>query len=50
MGLPKLKTKLSVEDYLEGEKVSPVKHEYVEGEVYAMAGASDNHIRIVVDI
>ena len=47
MGLPKLKTKISVEDYLEGEKVSPVKHEYVEGEVYAMAGASDNHSRIV---
>jgi len=30
MGLPKLKTKISVEDYLEGE-------------VYAMAGASDSH-------
>jgi Uma2 family endonuclease len=43
MGLPKLKTKISVADYLEGEKVSPVKHEYIEGEVYAMAGASDDH-------
>ena len=47
MGLPKLKTKISVEDYLEGEKISPVKHEFVEGEVYAMAGTSDNHNRIV---
>ena len=46
MGLPKLKTKISVEDYLEGEKISPVRHEYVEGEVYAMAGTSDNHSRI----
>ncbi len=46
MGLPKLKTKISVEDYLEGEKISPVKHEFVEGEVYAMAGTSDNHSRI----
>ncbi len=46
MGLVKLKTKISVEDYLEGEKISPVKHEYVEGEVYAMAGTSDNHARI----
>lgn len=46
MGLLKFKTKLSVEDYLEGEKVSPVRYEYVEGEVYAMAGASDNHNRI----
>lgn len=46
MGLPKLKTKISVEDYLEGEKISPVKHEFVEGEVYAIAGTSDNHSRI----
>lgn len=43
MGLPKLKTKISVQEYLEGEKISPVKHEYIEGEVYAMAGASDAH-------
>ena len=46
MGLPKLKTKISVKDYLEGEKISSVKHEFVNGEVYAMAGASDNHNRI----
>lgn len=50
MGLPKLKTKLSVEDYLEGEKVSPIRHEFVDGEVYAMAGGSDNHNRIVGEI
>lgn len=50
MGLPKLKTKLSVKDYLEGEKINPVKHEYVEGEVYAMAGASDKHNMIAGDI
>lgn len=50
MGLPKLKTKISVADYLEGEKISPIKHEYVEGEVYAMAGASDNHSRIVINL
>lgn len=50
MGLPKLKTKLSVEDYLEGEKISSVKHEYVDGEVFAMAGASDRHNFIVDDI
>ena len=47
MGVAKLKTKISVEEYLEGEKISPVKHEYVYGEVYAMAGTSDNHNRIV---
>lgn len=50
MGMPKLKTKVSVEDYLEGEKISPAKHEFVDGEVYAMAGASDNHNRIVGEL
>ncbi len=43
MGLPKLKTKISVEDYLDGEDVSDRRHEYINGEVYLMAGASDNH-------
>lgn len=46
MGLPKFRTKMSVEDYLQSEKVSPVRREYVDGEVYALAGASDNHNRI----
>ena len=50
MGLAKLKTKISVEDYLEQEKISPVRHEYIEGEIYAMAGASDNHSRIVINL
>ena len=34
---------VSVEDYLAGELVSPVKHEYVGGVVYAMAGARNLH-------
>jgi Uma2 family endonuclease len=50
MGLAKLKTKISVEDYLAGEEISPVKYEFVYGEVYAMAGTSDNHNRIVGSI
>ena len=29
---------VSVEDYLKGELISPVKHEYLGGVVYAMAG------------
>lgn len=47
MGLPKLKPKISVADYLEGEKISQIKHEYIDGEVYAMAGTSKNHNRII---
>ncbi len=37
---------ISVEDYLEGELVSEVKHEYLGGEVHAMAGASNQHNEI----
>jgi Uma2 family endonuclease len=35
--------KISIEDYLQGELVSDIKHEYVNGEVYAMAGAKRPH-------
>jgi Uma2 family endonuclease len=34
---------LTVEQYLEDELSSTVRHEYVDGQVYAMAGASDRH-------
>jgi Uma2 family endonuclease len=31
------------EDYLELERLSPIKHEYVQGQILAMAGASKAH-------
>ena len=34
---------VSVEDYLAGELLSPTKHEYLAGVVYAMAGARNAH-------
>jgi Uma2 family endonuclease len=34
---------ISVDDYLAGELISPVKHEYLGGFVYAMAGARNSH-------
>jgi Uma2 family endonuclease len=37
---------MSVEEYLEFERNSPVKHEYVGGRVYAMVGVSRRHSRI----
>jgi len=37
---------LDVREYLEAEKDSPVRHEYIEGQIYAMAGASDRHNRL----
>ena len=41
---------ISPEEYLEREKVSQVKHEYIDGEVYAMAGASDAHVTITMNL
>ena len=41
---------VSVEDYLEGEQLSEIRHEYIGGRIYAMAGASDDHNRIVGNI
>jgi Uma2 family endonuclease len=44
MSLAREKTsKISEEEYLKGELISDIKHEYVDGEVYAMAGASKKH-------
>lgn len=47
MGIPKLRPKISVADYLENEKISDVRHEYLDGEVYAMAGTSLRHNEII---
>ncbi|MBD2312053.1 Uma2 family endonuclease [Desertifilum sp. FACHB-1129] len=41
---------ISAEDYLEAEKTSPIKHEYIQGQVYAMAGASDAHVTISLNL
>lgn len=41
---------LSIDEYLELEEGSTIKHEYVEGMVYALAGSSDRHNRIAGNI
>jgi Uma2 family endonuclease len=38
---------ISPEEYLAGELISDMKHEYIDGEVYAMTGTSINHGRII---
>lgn len=43
-------TKLTPEEYLKLEANSPIKHEYIGGEVYAMAGASDAHVTIALNL
>ena len=41
---------LTIGEYLESEKFSPVRHEYLSGQVYAMAGASTAHNLIAGNI
>lgn len=43
-------TYISEQDYLKGEIISEIKHEYVDGQIFAMAGASKNHERIAGNI
>lgn len=41
---------LSPEDYLQWETQSRVKHEYINGQVSAMAGASDAHVTLALNL
>lgn len=41
---------LSPEAYLEAEKDGPIKHEYIQGQIYAMVGASDAHVTITANL
>ena len=50
VGVPKLKTKISATEYLKDELVRQTRHEFVSGEVYAMAGANDRHHRIAANL
>lgn len=43
-------SRLSEQEYLHGELSSEVRHEYVDGEVYAMAGAGEAHNLISLNI
>ncbi|OSM04263.1 Uma2 family endonuclease [Magnetofaba australis] len=41
---------ISESEYLEGEQVSDIRHEYVAGEVYAMVGGKVNHVLIAGNV
>ena len=41
---------ISETDYLHGELLAETKHEYIDGQVHAMAGASENHNLLSVNI
>jgi Uma2 family endonuclease len=44
------KNYISVEEYFEMEKHSEIRHEYYDGDVFAMAGTSLNHNEIIQNI
>lgn len=42
--------RVSVDDYLAGERTANVRHEYVDGELFAMTGANRRHNAIAVNL
>jgi len=45
-----LPTRMTPEEYLAFERASDEKHEYIDGEIYAMAGAKESHVLIVTNL
>lgn len=43
-------TPLTANEYLKLEETSPIKHEYRDGLAYAMAGATDAHVTIALNL
>jgi Uma2 family endonuclease len=41
---------IAIEDYLGGELVSEIKHEYLGGEIHAMAGATNRHNEVATNV
>jgi Uma2 family endonuclease len=41
---------LTPEEYLKLEETSPIKHEYIDGQAYAMAGTTDTHNTIALNL
>ncbi len=43
-------SRISVEDYLAGEETASVKHQYIAGEVFTMAGAGEAHVTVALNL
>jgi Uma2 family endonuclease len=48
--LPRPERPLSIEEYLELEEASAIRHEYVAGDVHAMTGVTRRHSRIAGNV
>lgn len=49
MALKQASDFISEAEYLQGEMLAEIRHEYIDGEVFAMAGASRNHGLLVAN-
>ena len=50
MGLAQAVPMYTAEEYLEIERASEERHEYIDGEIFAMAGESDPHSIITINL
>lgn len=50
MGLAQTIPVYTIEEYLEIERVSEERHEYIDGEIFVMAGESDPHSLITINL
>src|SRR5271163_1297428 len=50
MSAAKKLIRISIDDYLSGELISPIKHEYLDGSVYAVPEETNAHNLIATNI
>jgi len=50
MSQPRSRSRLTYAQYLELERSSETKHEYLRGEVFAMAGGTPEHSRLAANV
>ena len=48
--LPLAKPKMSVDEFLDWVETQPGRHEYWDGEVFAMTGARQNHVIVSLNV
>jgi Uma2 family endonuclease len=41
---------ISTQEYIDGEPLADIRHEFIEGEIYAMAGAGDAHVKVTLNM
>jgi Uma2 family endonuclease len=50
MGYAELQTAMTADEFLAWEAEQPVRHDFVDGEVFAMAGAEDRHVTVSLNV